>query len=549
MSNPLFKKDYYKAGHGPMYPDGTTLVNSNLTARNSRVKGATGVLYIGGQFWIKKMTAEWNEKFFKLPEEEAIKAYKRMMDFTLSKDAIGVDHIKALHKLGYLPIAIRAVKEGTFVPLKVPMLTIENTKPEFFWLTNFLETTMSANLWGMITSATTAKRYRDILIKAAIETGADPSFIQWQGHDFSYRGMFGDEAASMSGAAHLLTGFTGTDTIPAIEFLEKYYGADIEKELIGGSVYATEHSVMCAGGMENELETYKRLINKVYPKGILSIVSDTWDLWGVVTKHLPALKEDILARDGKVVIRPDSGDPVTILTGRIVVRSGSRFIYDQPANTWGNFCYVEGDKYYGISPAEDNETGHNRVYQIPECEVKGLVECLWDLFGGTENSKGYKVLNEKIGAIYGDSITPERAFAICGRLAHKKFASTNVVLGIGSYSYQYVTRDTYGMAIKATYCEIAGKPYEIFKDPKTDNGNKKSAKGLLAVYKNEYDGGLYLKDQATREEHENCELELVYKDGKLLREQSLSDIRKIVASYDSKETVKDVIKEKLQEMT
>jgi nicotinamide phosphoribosyltransferase len=344
--------------------------------------------------------------------------------------------------------------------------------------------------------------------------------------------MCGDEAAAMSGAAHLLS-FTGTDTIPAIECLEEYYGANIEKELIGGSVYATEHSVMCAGSQESEFETYKRLITEVYPKGIVSIVSDTWDLWNVVTEYLPKLKETIMARDGKVVIRPDSGNPVTILAGRMIVRSGSRFIYDQHPSTWENYCWVEKDRYYGIRQVESKEgKTHNLVYQVSETEVKGLIELLWDIFGGTENEKGFKVLDPHIGAIYGDSITPERAYLITARLAQKKFASTNVVLGVGSYTYQYVTRDVYGMAIKATYCEVNGEPRELFKDPKTDNGTKRSAKGLLAVYKNENDGAYYLKDQATREEANNCELELVYKDGKLLREQTLSDIRKILRSHD-----------------
>ena len=400
----------------------------------------------------------------------------------------------------------------------------------------------------MITSATTAKRYKDILLRSAHLSEGDLSFIQWQAHDFSMRGMFGLEASAMSGAGHLLS-FTGTDTIPAIAFLEQYYKANVEKELVGASVPATEHSVMCAGGKENEYSTYERLITKTYPKGIVSIVSDTWDLWNVVGNFLPKLKEQIMARDGKVVIRPDSGDPTTILAGHIIAQN-KLFMHQYKPEVWSNFCYKEKDKFYKVKPASLSKTGHNETIEISAYEAKGVVECLWDIFGGTTTEKGYRMLDSHIGAIYGDSITPERATDIMSRLINKKFASTNVVLGVGSFSYQHVTRDTYGFAVKATYCEIDGKPVEIFKDPITDDGLKKSAKGLLAVYKNEGDGALYLKDQATREEANNCELELVFKDGKLVREQSLAEIRAIVSLYDPKapeKTVKEVIKDKLEE--
>jgi nicotinamide phosphoribosyltransferase len=195
------------------------------------------------------------------------------------------------------------------------------------------------------------------------------------------------EAACMSRAGHLLS-FTGTDTIPAIDWLEKYYNADSDKEMIGGSVPATEHSVQCAGGKEDEQETYRRLITEVYPKGIVSVVSDTWDFWNVVTVILPNLKKEIMARDGKLVIRPDSGDPVKIIVG------------DPEA--------VDG------SP-----------------EHKGLIRCLWDTFGGTLSPTGFKMLDPHIGAIYGDSITLDRQWKILSGLAKKGFASSNVVLGIG----------------------------------------------------------------------------------------------------------------------
>jgi nicotinamide phosphoribosyltransferase len=295
------------------------------------------------------------------------------------------------------------------------------------------------------------------------------------------RGMAGLEAATFSSAGHLLS-FSGTDTIPTIDFLEKYYNADSDKELIGGSVAATEHSVMCMGTNEGEQETFKRLITEVYPNGIVSIVSDTWDLWKVLTVYLPNLKDEVLAREGKVVIRPDSGDPVDIICG--------------------------------------NPNGEN------EAERKGVIELLWDIFGGLENSKGFKELDSHIGAIYGDSITLERATQICERLKLKGFASTNVVLGIGSFTYQYNTRDTFGFAMKATYGEVDGNGREIYKDPITDDGTKKSAKGLMKI---ELENGKYkLVDQVSWEEEQQGELKMVFKDGKLLLDDSLEDIRKRV---------------------
>jgi len=482
--SPLLLKDGYKVGHKFQYPQGTTLVYSNLTPRKSRNPEVKEIIFFGLQYFIKEyLLAQFNENFFNRPKEEVIKEYARRMDNYLGKDSITYHHIAALHDLGYLPLEIKAVAEGSAVPMRVPVFTIKNTVPEFFWLTNMLETLMSAVLWKACTSATTAHQYLTTFTRYANETvGSDKSFIQWQGHDFSFRGMSGIEDAVMSGAGHLLS-FAGTDTIPAIDFLEKYYNADCEKELIGGSVPATEHSVMCMGTQTEEIQTFKRLITDVYPAGIVSIVSDTWDFWQVITEFLPVLKTDIVARAGKVVIRPDSGDPVKIIIGD----------KDAPVG----------------SPA-----------------YKGAIECMWEIFGGTITEKGYKLLDPHIGLIYGDSITLERQDDILEGLKQKGFASYNVVLGIGSYTYEYVTRDTFGFAMKATYGEVNGVGRAIFKDPKTDDGTKKSAKGLMQVYRDPKTGRLTVKDDCSWEEEAKGELKTVFKDGKILIDWSLQEIRK-----------------------
>lgn len=480
--NPLMLIDFYKADHRRQYPEGTELVYSNFTPRKFRLEGREELVFFGLQYFVKEyLIKQWNEGFFNLPKDKVVNDYKRRMDNALGKDSIPVEHIAQLHDLGYLPLVVKGLPEGTVVSPRIPVVTVYNTVPEFFWLTNYLESLMSAILWKPSTSATTAYQYRKTFNAYARETVSDTAidFVFWQGHDFSFRGMSGIEDASISGAGHLLS-FYGTDTVPAIDFHELYYKGDSDKEMIGGSVPATEHSVMCMGTKDNEIGTFERLIETLYPNGIVSIVSDTWDFWQVITDYLPKLKAKVLARNGKVVIRPDSGDPVKIIIG------------DKDA--------VPG------SP-----------------EFKGAIECMWEIFGGTVTEKGYKLLDSHIGLIYGDSITLQRQKDILEGLKAKGFASFNVVLGIGSYTYEYVTRDTYGFAMKATYGEVNGEARNIFKDPKTDDGTKRSAKGLLMV--TEVDGQLQLKDECTWEEEKQGLLQTVFENGKLVREQSLSEIR------------------------
>ncbi len=480
---PPHQIDFYKSGHIYQYPEGTELVFSNFTPRSSRMPDVKRVVFFGLQYFVKEyLMRQWRDNFFNLTIEEVESKYRHRMDNALGANTVDTEHLRELHELGYLPIAIRAVPEGSRVDLRVPMFVIWNTEPKFFWLTNYLETVMSSVIWGACTSATIALEYKKILSAFAEWTCDSEDFVPFQGHDFSCRGMFGLEASCISGAGHLLS-FVGTDTVPAIDFVEQYYGGNPTEELIGCSVPATEHSVMCLGSEDAEISTIRRLITEVYPKGIVSIVCDTWDFWTVITKYLPLLKDEIMARDGKVVVRPDSGDPVKIICGDQSLRGG---------------------------------------VNIPA--YRGAVSGLWETFGGTINGKGFMELDPHVGIIYGDSITLERCASICEGLMQKSFASTNVVFGIGSYTYQYQTRDVFGFAIKATYAEVNGKPRDIFKKPKTDDGTKNSAKGLTAVYQRG-DGSFYLDDETTWLSIESSALELVYKDGRLHRDQSLSDVR------------------------
>lgn len=477
----MFLMDGYKIDHRRQYPPGTTEVYSNFTPRSSRT-GEDKIVFFGLQAFLDRWMGEEFKKFFETPKAVVVAEYEEMLASYLGPDNnVGSDHIAALHDLGYVPLEFRAVPEGMRVPLGVPVLTVRNTHPDFFWLTNYFETLISSELWLSCTSATTAYRYRTLFDEAAMKSGAPLEMVPFQGHDFSMRGMEGVDAAMRSGAAHLLS-FAGTDTVPALNYIHKHYGDGLPSDyLIGGSVPATEHSVMMAGSREGELETLRRLI-ALYPSGVLSVVSDTWDLWKLLTEYLPALHDDIMARtNGPLVIRPDSGVPEDILCGDPSEPEGS------PAN-------------------------------------KGVIQLLWEEFGGTVNEAGYKVLDPHVGTIYGDSITLERAEAILRRLDEMGFVSTSVVMGIGSFTYQYVTRDTYGFAMKATSVVVNGERLAIFKDPITDKGDKKSARGLLAVRQDDH-GNLILYQDQSENGMRHSMLQRTWLNGNFERRENFAKIR------------------------
>lgn len=555
MKNAALLTDGYKLDHRRQYPEGTEFVFSNWTPRSNRhMPKADGVIVFGIQYLCKKYLIEYfNKYFFELPKDKVISDFKRRIDTFLGPNNIGTKHIEDLHDLGYLPIEIKSLPEGYKCPIGVPCMTIINTIPKFFWVTNFLETIISNVLWLPMTSATMASLYKRELVRHSKATGFyNEDAISFLCHDFSMRGMAGLDASIESGMAHLLS-FTGSETIPAIEALEEYYNANAENELIAGTVPATEHSVMCAGGMDDEFETFKRLMTEIYPNGFVSIVSDSWDFWNVIINFLPKLKDTIMARDGRVVIRPDSGNPINIVAGLKDISnkfnnlndiiSNKKINSDNLENEDTNEVYIKyNDKYYVFdSPYFDESYRYYPIREATKNEIyviKGAYECLWDLFGGSINDKGYKVLDSHIGLLYGDSITLARQHEIYKRLESKGFAATNLVLGIGSYTYNYTTRDALGFAMKATWCQIKGEAKEIFKDPKTVIGmTKKSLKGLVCVYRSEdkldennnvIHGKLYAQDKIPYNqwiEDPNNQLKTVFKNGKLIKETSLKEIR------------------------
>lgn len=476
---PIYLIDFYKVGHIDQYPSGITQIWSNWTPRTSRIKEQKTVVHFGLQYFIKKVLIEsFQHDFFNLDLKEVVSDYAAVMKATLGLEKPRTDHIAGLHQLGYLPLDIYSVPEGNSTPLNCPSVVLTNTHPDFFWLPNYFETMLSAYLWKPSTSATTAQRFRLLFEKYARDAGeTDFSFVDWQGHDFSMRGMSGIEDAILSGMGHL-TCFSGTDSLPAILAANQYYGAGLS---CGGSVPATEHSVMCAGGQDGEFETFRRLIEDIYPTGIVSIVSDSWDLWRVLTEYIPRLRESIHARDGKVVIRPDSGVPDLIICGNEA---------------------AEGPAKKGV--------------------MELLAECL-GVIDRTEGGSRALPLIRNGGAIYGDAISYERAEKILKGIVDKGLSPFNMVFGIGSYTYEYVTRDTYGFAMKATATRQNGQIIPIFKKPVTDTGGKFSHKGIPVV--NGESGKYVVSEQSQPEDLDRCAFKKVYSNGKLLVDDSFATIR------------------------
>lgn len=541
-----FNSDCYKLGHAAMYADGTQAVYSNLTPRSDRIYRQKATRYydgklvvIGLQGAVMEIVENW-QQFFDMDKAVALAQFKLLCDYMLGPDVVSVEGLSKLHDLGALPLEIKTIQEGRKVPMGVPVLTIRNTVDHAYWLVNFLETTISDLTWKTMTNATIAAEYKAMLFDFAERTGSPIEGVAFQAHDFSARGMSGPEDAARSGFGHIAN-FLGTDTLGSVLYAMKYYG---ETGFVAASVPATEHAVTTSNilRIEQELQngSYKFLsrqqmdinnamrrddmevrliaevmflyeLNRKFPKGILSNVLDSFDFYGMLTKGLPYLKEVIMAREsngitpGKLVVRPDSGDPVKVICGykpsEILARDGKFYEYS----------------YDGIMERVGKE--------LSEAEVKGAVQVLWEEFGGTITNKGFKLLDEHIGLIYGDSITTQRCLEILERLEAKGFASGNVVFGVGSYTYQVSSRDTFGFAVKATWTMVNGQAISIYKDPKTDS-KKKSAKGLLFVGRNS-EAGYFLDDDVTplEEASEENLLKLLFLNGMFLRKTTLTEIR------------------------
>lgn len=547
--NPLFATDFYKPSHADQYNQNSEVIFSNFTPRSDKLfphfsDDDHRVVVVGTQgVAINFLVEYWNDQFFKKPKNEVIGEYVGELNLSLGipVDKIRTEHIEALHDLGYLPLELRSLPEGSLAPVQVPVYTIHNTDPRFFWLTNYFETALSAETWKVMNNATIAYQYFKLCKGFSDETCDTADHLMFQCHDFSFRGLSGIADAYKNGFGHL-TSFYGTDTIPAIRYARRYYG--MQGQFVAGSIPASEHSVATTnigaiiknllkdpnfkGATLDELRYAAELVflekysTEIYPNGLCSYVSDSYDYWAVILAMLPELKDEIMAREGKLVIRPDSGDPIRIIAGYVIEEFASeRAFYEK-----GSFAlktevayFKDTDRYVLLDTVGDDDK------DISYHEAVGTIECLWDTFGGHLNSKGYRVLDSHIGLIYGDSITVERAKAIMQRLKEKGYASSNIVFGIGSYTYNYSTRDSLGFACKATASIIAGEEILVTKEPKTDM-KKKSANGFLKVITDK--NGVYkLVDGLSLADiqDEDNELKIIFRNGKLYRNTTLTEIR------------------------
>lgn len=537
--NPLYEADGYKVAHKNMLANNTVREYWTWIPRSLKYMhpSITKIMSAGQQMVMRYIHSNFQELFFDQPVEVAEKFGRDMCKYIgMEYDA---SHFIALHKLGYLPIEVQALPEGTFTNPNIPHMTGINTIDGYAWLGLYLETLFSKLAWQIATTATISAKFKENAVNWVSKTDKENLWLaDYMCHDFHSRG--GNPFTSIAaGLGHVIGGNKGGDTLNTIEAGRYYYDVP-EDEVCVASVNASEHSVTCtgifyyekllrAGKLNNEIYAYyefdapsvgsienpdylaiAELLNLrdwliKFSEGILSVVSDTMDLWKLITHVLPRLKVLIMARNGKLVIRPDSGDPIDITCG---------------------FKLNEDETLH--------EQGTNRQYSAEEIEEmpdsKGVIELLWNIFGGTVNEQGYKVLDSHIGAIYGDSINLDRQIAMYERLAAKQFAATNIVLGIGSFTYVYITRDQAGYAAKGAWFEILEDGertgYNIYKDPITDDGTKKSLKGFQFVHVQ--DGEIISTGEVTEEIafSEANLLKTVYKDGKFYNQVTLEEIQK-----------------------
>ena len=583
--NPLLLIDFYKATHHEQYPKGLTKMVSYYTPRMSRLDDVDHLTFFGLQGFIDEYLIDgFNNNFFNRDIEEVVAEYNRILTYTMGPGTYEDQKIRELHELGFLPLAIRAVPEGSRTKVGVPQIEISNTHPNFVWLVNTIETLLSCSMWHTQVAAEVGYRYRKVINQWVEKTcGANVSPWKMIG-DFSMRGQHSAESAIKASAAWLLS-HHNTATVPAIMWMEKHYDCDVTKEPVGFGAISTEHSVMCSNFAVDgdEITHIKRLLTEIYPNNNFSMVSDSYDYENLVTNLLPQCKKEIMAHDGTLLVRGDSGNPVEILAGKPInwltpydSEEAEKLFSDKDfTDDWMyDFCrdnnieeetvlyFNFNDKFYAVNVYPDwgcerGAVTDSKYYYVesytfeweeiqPSLELLGTVWALDQIVGHTVNEKGYKVLDPHLKAIYGDSILPDYANEIYKRLAAQGYAANNVVMGAGSMSMMALvcaddegtlqfagkwngtnagpyTRDTFGIAVKATYAEDQyGNGINIFKRPKA-LAWKKSQKGCCVVA---LDGESYTDEHAFEDTlGEKNLLQTVFYNGKLTNRQSLAEIR------------------------
>lgn len=498
MVKPYLATDFYKVSHAmnvtgtntpALHPEKIETVYETLTPRqNTYFPYDNRMVVFGYEYFAHKLIEEWQTEFFNKPWDDIkddFKVFEAMSNEQVYNSVVA--KFKELHDLGYLPIEMMSLPEGTLVPMRVPVLTIRNTKKEFYWLPGYLETTLLANTFVTSSLASVARQFRKVAEKYAQKSADNSDYIDYQFHDFSQRGQHGDDAAVLAGIGHL-TSFKGTDAIPAVKALMDLYGN--YSTTYGASVVATEHSIMESLGGEfgtnrrGQLKAYRSLIER-NPNGVLSVVSDTYNYWDVIDYVLPKLKDKIMKRNGKLVIRPDSLDEKREKTGQTIHNAGE--------------------------------------------QLAVTLDALYKTFGGHVNSKGYKVLDPHVGVIHGEGITLDNVESIFNQILKAGFSAENVTLGVGAYVYSVnVSRDDFGQALKATDCVIDGAELPVFKAPHSiAEAFKQSAHGAVSVHgaSGKYELVEYLKMDEAKNDPDN-QMDVLYSHEKGVKLTPFADIRK-----------------------
>lgn len=455
--------DAYKLGHMCQYPSDTEYVYSVLQLRSDRYFKETPI--VGLQYLIKEYLMQ---PILQENVDELIKEAKLMGIYHPETEV----RLKQLVELGFLPLEIKALPEGSVVSMPNAVCTIQNTIPGFHWVVGFVETLL-LKWWSALATSSCSLEYRKLVNKYFDETSDNDFLKPFAVHDFGSRGCCTPESAAFTGMAHALN-FDGSDTIVSAPLIRKYYNAE---GMVICSVPASEHSVMCSYGREDEIKAFEHMM-ETYPTGVVSIVSDTYNWYNIMDKMTLDLKDKIMARDGKVVFRPDSGNPYDIICGEMDLR--------------------------GVSM----EYGSKQI---------GGIRALDKAFGHTINSKGYKVLNSKVGLIYGDGMYLERFEKTLETMKYLGYSAENLVIGVGGILRNH-TRDTLGAAFKATCVCRNGEWQPIMKDPVTDQG-KKSYKGFVSVVKED---GQY---KTVEGGHPKDLLQTVFKDGQLVKDFTWQEVK------------------------
>jgi nicotinamide phosphoribosyltransferase len=413
-NNIILKTDSYKLTHWKQYPENTQNVYSYFESRIGAKFKET--VFFGLQYFLKEYLEGTVITLNKIQEA------KRFTDQHLGPGLFnenGWKYILDTYK-GKLPVKICAVAEGTPVPESNVLMTIENTDPKCFWLTNYLETLL-VQTWYPCTISTLSRENKKNIIRYLEETG-DPKLIDFKLHDFGYRGVSSDEQAAIGAASHLVN-FKGTDTLAGILMAQQYYNT---KDMVGFSVPASEHSTITSWGRDHEADAMRNMLEK-YPNGLVACVSDSWDIFNACSNIWGTeLKDMVLNRNGTLVVRPDSGDPIKV--------------------------------------------------------VSQVIELLGEKFGFNTNKKGYKVLNDKIRVIQGDGINYEMIPNILEEMKYRKLSADNITFGSGGGLLQQVNRDTQRFAFKCSSVIVNGEQRNVYKQPLTDS-TKNSKQGRLMLIK------------------------------------------------------------------